>query len=123
MKMIQAKILATGENILVLEKEDEPGVYTTLLGTTTFKADELEILKDMEPVGGQALGGMPPMPKYEPLGTTAMLKDMVDSMKGHFWRDQRVEIAKILLQHTLVEPRKVAEIADEIIQKLKAYGD
>lgn len=123
MKMFKAKVLATGEEIVVTEYEYKPGVYTTLPGSTVYKADELEILKDMGPESDLALGGIPQMPKYEPLDTTAMLKDMMDSMKGHFWRDQRVEIAKILLQSPLAEPRKVAELADEIVQKLKSYGD
>ena len=31
-------------------------------------------------------------------GTTAMMKEVVDSIKSHFWRDQRAEIAKMLLR-------------------------
>lgn len=124
MKMMKAKVLATGEEILVLENENEPAYIPCCLATKVYKADELEILNEAD--NAPAFGGMPPFPKYEPLGTTAMLKEMMDSVKGHFWRDQRVEIVKILLRREDLdyeEDAEVVEVADKIIQKLKAYGD
>lgn len=125
MRLIKAKVLATGEEIFLCQKENEPDVFTSAFGDKVFKADELEILADTG--GGPALGGMPQIPRYEPLDTTAMLKEMMDSVKGHFWRDQRVEIVKILLRRGDLSPDAstgdVVAIADNIIQKLKAYGD
>lgn len=121
MKMNKAKVLATGEEIIVLENENEPGVYTTWSGDKVYKADELEILTDTG--DGPALGGIPQMPKYEPLDSTAdVIKELLEKQQGHFWRDQRVEIVKILLREN-APIDEVVEVADGIIQKLKAYGD
>lgn len=121
MRMIKAKVLATGEELFLVEKESEPGVFTKGLSNIEFKADELEILNETD--DAPSLGCMPPIPKYEPLETASMIKEMMDSLKGHFWRDQRVEIVKILLRREDADFSHVAEKADEIIQKLKAFGD
>lgn len=119
MKIVRAKVLATGEEKVLVEGS-KPDVFTEELDDNVkeYKADELEILGDSTTMGRPASGGMPQMPD-----TAAMMKDVLDSLKSHFWRDQRVEIAKILLQSSIIEPRKVAEVADEIVQKLKEYGD
>lgn len=118
MKIVRAKVLATGEEKFLVEKENEPGVFFVGFSDEEYKADELEILGDSTTMGQPALGGMPQMPD-----TTAMMKEMLDSMKGHFWRDQRVEIAKILLRRENVDMSRVAAQAEEIIAKLKGYGD
>ena len=123
MRVIKAKVLATGEVVRLIEKEDEPGVFIGDFGLRVYKADELEILEDSTTLGDHYPFSMPPKPQCESLDTTAMMKEMLDSMKGHFWRDQRVEIAKILLKRENVDLSKVAETADGIIQKLKSYGD
>ena len=120
MSVIKAKVLATGEVVHLLEKEDEPGVFTLGFGRRVYKADELEILDDL---GDHYPFSTPPKPQCESLDTTAMMKEMLDSMKGHFWRDQRVEIAKMLLRRGDVDLSQVPEKAEEIIQQLKAYGD
>ena len=119
MRIVRAKVLATGEEIVLAEKEGQAGVFFDCIDNREFKADELEILIDK----GTPVGGMPPMPELEPLGNITMLKDMIDSMKNHFWRDQRVEIVKIMLSRENVCFSQVVETADEIVQKLKSYGD
>jgi len=121
MRIIRAKVLATGEEKVMVEGS-KPDVFTEGLDDNVkeYKADELEILGDSTTMGRPALGGMP---KYEPLDTTAMMKEVVDSLKNHFWRDQRVEIAKMLLRRGDVDVSQVPELADEIVQKLKTYGD
>lgn len=116
MRIVRAKVLATGEEKFLIEKEDEPGV--SFVGVSKYKADELEILADSTTMGRPTFGGMPQMPD-----TTAMMKEVLDSVKSHFWRDQRVEIAKMLLRRTDVDIPLIAERAEEIIQQLKAYGD
>lgn len=116
--MVKAKVLATGEEKFLIEKENEPGVFFVGFSNEEYKADELEILADSTTVGRPAFGGMPQMQD-----TTAMMKEVVDSLKIHFWRDQRVEIAKILLRRDDVYVSQVAELSDEIVQKLKTYGD
>lgn len=120
MSVIKAKVLATGEVVRLIEKEDEPGVFIGDFGLRVYKADELEILEDL---GDHYPFSTPPKPQCEFLDTTAVMKEMLDSMKGNFWRDQRVEVAKILLKRENVDLSKVAETADGIIQKLKSYGD
>lgn len=116
--MVKAKVLATGEEKFLVEKENEPGVFSGGFSNEKYKADELEILADSTTMGRPAFGGMPQMQD-----TTAMMKEVVDSLKSHFWRDQRVEIAKMLLRRMDVDIPQVAEKAEEIIQQLKAYGD
>lgn len=118
MKFVRAKVLATGEEKLFVEKDNEPGVFLMGFSNEEYKADELEILGDSTTMDRPALGGMPQMPD-----TTAMMKDVPDSLKNHFWRDQRVEIAKMLLRRGDVDVSQVAELADGIVQKLKNYGD
>lgn len=118
MRIVRAKVLATGEERYFVEKENEPGVFIVGFSDKEYDADELEILRDLTTMGRPALGGMPQMPD-----TTAMMKDVVDSLKIHFWRDQRVEIAKMLLRRGDVDLSQVPELAEEIVQKLKAYGD
>lgn len=119
MRIVRAKVLATGEERYFVEKENEPGVFLVGLSDKEYKADELEILAEPTAMEQPAFGGVPQMPD-----TTAMMKEMLDSLKSHFWRDQRVEIAKILLQRRMdVDIPQVAEKAEEIIQQLKAYGD
>ena len=118
MRIVRAKVLATGEEKLLVEKEDEPGVFFVGFSDEEYKADELEILADSTTMGRPASGGMPQMPD-----TAAMMKDVLESVKSHFWRDQRVEIAKMLLRRGDVDMSQVAEKAEEIIQQLKAYGD
>lgn len=119
MKIVRAKVLATGEEKVLFEGS-KPDVFTEGLDDNVkeYKADELEILGDSTIMGRPAWGGMPQMPD-----TTAMMKEVVDSLKTHFWRDQRVEIAKMLLRRGDVDVSQVAELADEIVQKLKTYGD
>lgn len=119
MKIVRAKVLATGEEKVLVEGS-KPDVFTEGLDDNVkeYKADELEILGDSTTMGWPALGGMPQMPD-----TAAMMKEVVDSLKSHFWRDQRVEIAKMLLRRVDVDIPQVAEKAEEIIQQLKAYGD
>ena len=121
MRIVRAKVLATGEEKVLVEGS-KPDVFTEGLDDNVkeYKADELEILGDSTTMGWPAFGGMP---KYEPLDTTVMMKEMVDSLKSHFWRDQRVEIAKMLLRRDDVNIWDVAEKADKIVQKLKTYGD
>lgn len=121
MKIVRAKVLATGEGKVLVEGS-KPGVFTEGLGDNAkeYKADELEILADSTTMEQPALGGMP---KYEPLDTAAMMKEVLDSVKSHFWRDQRVEIAKMLLRRGDVDLPQVPELAEEIVQKLKEYGD
>ena len=110
--------MATGEEKFLVEKENEPGVFSVGFSNEKYKADELEILADSTMMGRPDLGGMPQMPD-----TTAMMKEVVDSLKSHFWRDQRVEIAKMLLRRGDVDLSQVPELAEEIVQKLKEYGD
>jgi len=121
MKIVRAKVLATGEEKVLVEGS-KPDVFTEGLGDNVkeYKADELEILVDSTTMGWSALGGMS---KSEPLDTAAMMKEMLESVKSHFWRDQRVEIAKILLRRGDLNLSQVAELADKIVQKLKTYGD
>lgn len=118
MRIVRAKVLATGEEKFLVEKENEPGVFFVGFGDEEYKADELEILYGTTTMGRPVSGGMPQMPD-----TTAMMKEVLDSLKNHFWRDQRVEIAKMLLRRGDVDVSQVAELADEIVQKLKTYGD
>ena len=118
MRIVRAKVLATGEEKFLVEKENEPGVFFVGFSDEEYKADELEILADSTTMGWPALGGMPQMPD-----TAAMMKEVMDSLKCHFWRDQRVEIAKILLRRGDVAMSQVVELADEIVQKLRTYGD
>ena len=118
MRIVRAKVLATGEEKFLVEKEGEPGVFFVGFGDEEYKADELEILAESTTMVRPALGGMPQMQD-----TTAMMKEVVDSLKSHFWRDQRVEIAKILLRRDDVIIWDVAEKADRIVQKLQEYGD
>lgn len=118
MRIVRAKVLATGKEKSLIEKENEPGVFSVGFSGEKYKADELEILADSMTMGWPAFGGMPQMQD-----TTAMMKEVVDSLKIHFWRDQRVEIAKMLLRRGDVDFLQVAELADEIVQKLKTYGD
>lgn len=118
MRIVRAKVLATGEEKCLVEREDEPGVFFAGFYDEKYKADELEILAESTTMGRPALVGMPQMQD-----TTAMMKEVVDSLKNHFWRDQRVEIAKILLRRDDVIIWDVAEKADQIVQKLKEYGD
>ena len=115
MRVVRAKVLATGEEKFLIERE---GVFSVGFSNEEYKADELEILGDSTTMGRPASGGMPQMPD-----ATAMMKEVVDSLKSHFWRDQRVEIAKMLLRRGDVDMSQVAEKAEEIIQQLKAYGD
>lgn len=110
--------MATGEEKFLVEKENEPGVFFVGFSDEEYKADELEILGESTTMGRPALGGMPQM-----LDTAAMMKDVVDSLKSHFWRDQRAEIAKILLRRDDVGIWDVAEKADKIVRQLKEYGD
>lgn len=119
MRIVRAKVLATGEEKVLVEGS-KPDVFTEGLDDNVkeYKADELEILGDPTTKGRPALGGMPQMQD-----TTAMMKNVLDSLKSHFWRDQRVEIAKILLRRDDVGIWDVAEKADKIVQKLKEYGD
>lgn len=120
MRIVRAKVLATGEEKVLVEGS-KPDVFTEGLDDNVkeYKADELEILVEPTAMEQPAFGGVPQMPD-----TTAMMKEMLDSLKSHFWRDQRVEIAKILLQRRMdVDIPQVAEKAEEIIQQLKAYGD
>ena len=119
MRIVKAKVLATGEE-KVLFKGIKPDVFTEGLDDNVkeYKADELEILGDSTTMEQPAFGGVPQMPD-----TTAMMKEMLDSVQSHFWRDQRVEIAKMLLRRDDVDFSQVAEKAEEIIQQLKAYGD
>lgn len=119
MKIVRAKVLATGEGKVLVEGS-KPDVFTEVLGDNAkeYKADELEILGDFNDDGSPDWGGMPQMPD-----TAAMMKEVLDSVKSHFWRDQRVEIAKMLLQRGDVDIPLVPEKAEEIIQKLKEYGD
>lgn len=118
MRIVRAKVLATGEEKFLVEKEDEHGVFFVGFCDGEYKADELEILGDSTTMGRPALDGMPQMQD-----TTAMMKEVVDSLKSNFWRDQRVEIAKILLRRDDVIIWDVAEKADRIVQKLQEYGD
>jgi len=119
MRIVRAKVLATGEEKVLVEGS-KPDVFTEGLDDNVkeYKADELEILGDSTTMGQPALGGMSQMPD-----TAAMMKDVVDSLKHHFWRDQRVEIAKMLLRRDDVDLSQVPELAEEIVQKLKEYGD
>lgn len=119
MRFIKAKVLATGEEVTLVEKIDETGVFTEGFGGREFKEDELEVLGDLDKLGGD----MPAPPKIESMDSTAMMRELVDSLKAHFWRGQRVEIAKILLRRENVDLSQVAEMADKIVQKLKGYGD
>ena len=120
MRIVRAKVLATGEEKFLVEKENDLGVfYVGFNSEEEYKADELEILRASTTTGRPDLVGLPQMPD-----TTAMMKEVLDSVKSHFWRDQRVEIAKMLLQRRMdVDLSQVAEKAEEIIQQLKAYGD
>ncbi len=65
--------------------------------------------------------------EYDPLDAASMLKMMMDQQKDHFWRDQRVEITKILLQRSDLRPDvsagQVVDMADKIVEQLKSYGD
>lgn len=119
MRMVRAKVLATGEEKVLVEGS-KPDVFTEGLDDNVkeYKADELEILGDSTTMSRPALGGMTQLP-----ATTAMMKEVLDSVKSHFWRDQRVEIAKMLLRRDDVNIWDVAEKADKIVQKLKTYGD
>ena len=119
MRIVRAKVLATGEEKVLVEGS-KPDVFTEGLDDNVkeYKADELEILGDSMTMGQPTLGGMPQMPD-----TASMMKEVVDSLKHHFWRDQRVEIAKMLLRRGDVDVSQVPELAEEIVQKLKEYGD
>lgn len=122
MRIVKAKVLATGKEVILAEKENEPGVFSSAYDNKEFMIDELEMLEDLDEAECRP-SLLTQTQKNEPLDSIAMMKDMLDSMKTHFWRDQRVEIAKILLRREDLKVTEVAMMADEIVRKLKSYGE
>ncbi len=116
MKLLRAKVKGTGAQVVVAKKENETAIYEAADGTV-YKADELEIMEEL------LMGNDPLIKDFDP---SRYLKEILEMQKSHFWRDQRVEIVKILLQSvdlSKVTTASVVNNAEDIIQKLKALGD
>ena len=116
MELLRAKVKGTGAQVVVAKKENETVIYETAEGTV-YKADELMFAESN--IGG----GAPSMNDFDPSG---YLKEILEMQRSHFWRDQRVEIVKILLQSvdlSTVTTASVVNNAEDIIQRLKALGD
>lgn len=116
MELLRAKVKGTGAEVVVAKKENETAIYEAADGTV-YKADELEFTESN--IGG----GTPSMNDFDPSG---YLKEILEMQRSHFWRDQRVEIVKILLQSvdlSTVTTASVVNNAEDIIKILKALGD
>lgn len=117
MELLRAKVKGTGAEVVVAKSENETAIYETADGTV-YKADELVFTESN-------IGGSLPirMNEFDPSG---YLKEILEMQRSHFWRDQRVEIVKILLQSvdfSKVTTADVVNNAEDIIQRLKALGD
>lgn len=117
MELLRAKVKGTGAEVVVAKKENETAIYETAEGTV-YKADELVFTESF-------IGGSAPSIRMNEFDPNGYLKEILEMQKSHFWRDQRVEIVKILLQRNDLSLRKmdVVGFADEIVQQLKALGD
>lgn len=114
MKTIKAKVRATGEEIYAMETESN--VFYCPENGVNYRLDELCDI-DESPFASN-----PPIPERKEFDTTSMFAKILDNQMNSFWRDQRVEIVKILLAHgtSLYE---VVQMADMIIRQLKEIED
>jgi len=114
-RVIEAKILATGERITAYEKEGENGVFFCPGYAADFKSEELTDIQDLREVPFEEIPMMP----------TTILEKLSERNTNNFWRDQRVEIVKILLRsaNPFGDLEPLVAKADTIIQKLKSYKD
>lgn len=123
-KVINAKILATGERITAYEKEGENGVFFCPGYAADFKSEELTDIQDLREVSLEEFPSLLP-PKDSTFTTTSILEKLLERHTNNFWRDQRVEIVKILLRsaNPFGDLEPLVAKADTIIQKLKSYKD
>ena len=123
-RVINAKILATGEQIIAYEKEGENGVFFCPEQDAGFKSEELTDIQDLREV---SLEEIPLLltPKDSTFTPTSILGKLLEHHTNNFWRDQRVEIVKILLRsaNPFGDLEPLVAKADTIIQKLKSYKD
>lgn len=114
-RVINAKILATGERIIAYEKEGENGVFFCPGQGADFKSEELTDIQDRREVSLEEI----------PLLSTPILEKLLERHTNNFWRDQRVEIVKILLRsaNPFGDLEPLVAKADAIIQKLKSCKD
>lgn len=123
-RVINAKILATGEQITAYEKEGENGVFFCPGYAADFKSEELTDIQDLREVSPEEFPSLLP-PKDSTFTTTSILEKLLERHTNNFWRDQRVEIVKILLRsaNPFGDLEPLVAKADTIIQKLKSYKD
>lgn len=121
MKIISAKVIATGEEIMAMETEKD--VFFCSATEKNYRIDELDDINDNPFSLNTTFVPPTSIPEREPLGTTAMLEKILDRQLNTFWRDQRVEIVKILLAHGGGTPESVVSMADDIIRRLKEIED
>lgn len=118
MELLRAKVKATGEEIIVAKKETENELFETV-DNRVFKKDELDFSENL--FGGGAPSVEPVLPDFNP---AEYLNRVMDMQKDNFWRDQRVEFVKILLQReTNFTSTDMVNYAEELIQRLKAFGN
>lgn len=118
-RVINAKILATGERISAYEKEGENGVFFCPGYAADFKSEELTDIQDLREVSLEEIQ------QYGSLNATSILEKALEYQTKNFWRDQRVEIVKILLRsaNPFGDLEPLVAKADAIIQKLKSCKD
>ena len=124
MELVKAKIKGT-DDVAVLEKlVDGDKVTYRGTGEKVFAADEVEEL-------GLYEGPQPQTEQAEndPLEemvkkVTEMVDNYVDVLDRQYWRRQRVEIVKVLMNKLDVatfDPIAITELADKYIRVLKNY--
>lgn len=123
-RVIKAKILATGEQIIAYEKEGENGVFFCPGQGADFKSEELTDIQYLREVSLEEFPLLLP-PKDSTFTTTSILEKLLERHTNNFWRDQRVEIVKILLRsaNPFGDLEPLVAKADAIIQKLKSCKD
>lgn len=122
-RVINAKILATGERISAYEKEGENGVFFCPEQGADFKSEELTEIQDLRRVPLEEIPLL--LTPKDSTSTTSILEKLWERHTNNFWRDQRVEIVKILLRsaNPFGDLEPLVAKADTIIQKLKSYKD
>lgn len=120
MKIISAKVIATGEEIMAMETEKD--VFFCSATEKNYRIDELSDINDNPFSSNTPFVSPKSIPKREPFDTAAMLEKILDRQLNTFWRDQRVEIVKILLGHG-ASVEEVVSMADDIIRRLKEIED
>ena len=86
MKVITAKVLATGKEIVAVEKSDDANVFIDQFGGCEYKADELEIKDEREVPDGLPVGGMLPFPfpEHDPFNPQDIIEKMLTTQQGNF---------------------------------------